>query len=65
MLCQNCYHRIGCERQLDDEGRCQLYVKNGQVEIDDEVGVNPMDTITFDYDDIKNLFGDIDLDGFK
>ena len=65
MLCENCYHKRGCLRQLQKDGRCSFYVKNGQVDIDDDIGVNPMDTITFDYDDIKKLFKDISLEDIK
>ncbi|UCF91173.1 MAG: hypothetical protein JSW39_23320 [Desulfobacterales bacterium] len=35
-------------------------MKNSEVEIDDEIEVDPMDTFTFDYDDIKKLFKDGD-----
>jgi hypothetical protein len=36
-------------------------VKKTRVDIGNEVEVNPMDTMTFDYDDIKKLFEDADL----
>ena len=40
---------------MDESGRCSYFIKNSKVEIDDDVKVNPMDTITYDYDDLKKL----------
>ena len=62
MICEDCYHHLDCERQPDETGRCGFYMKKSKVEIGDEFDVNPMDTMTFDYDDIKKLFEDTDLD---
>ena len=61
MICKECYHQQGCNRQPDEDGRCSYYMKKSQVDIGGEVGVNPLDTMTFDYDDIKKLFEDEDL----
>ena len=61
VICEECYHEKGCKRKLDENGRCAFYVKKNRVAIGDDVDVNPMDTITFDYDDIKKLFDDEDL----
>jgi len=55
LLCEDCYHELGCSRQVDESGRCSYFIKNSKVEIDDDVKVNPMDTITYDYDDLKKL----------
>ncbi len=67
MICNDCYHEPGCEKLPDKNGRCSFYVKNSKVEIDEDVDVNPMDTQTFDYDDIKEIFKDADWseDPFK
>ena len=61
MICKECYHENGCDKRPDGNGRCSFYVKRTQVDIGNEVEVNPMDTMTFDYDDIKKLFDDADL----
>ena len=61
MICEDCYYQKACDRQPDENGRCLLYVKKTLVDIGDEVGVDPMDTLTFDYEDIKKLFDDTDL----
>ena len=61
MICEDCYHQTGCEREPNENGRCSYYVKKTRVSIGNEVDVNPMDTMTFDYDDIKKLFEDADL----
>ena len=61
MICKDCYHENGCDREPDENGRCGFYVKKTRVDIGNEVEVNPMDTMTFDYDDIKKLFEDADL----
>ena len=53
MICNTCFLRPGCERKVDEDGRCRFYVKEGQIEFDDDVDVNPLDTLTFDYDDMK------------
>ena len=59
MICDNCYHLIDCKKSPDEDGRCNEYLKDGDVEINEDVDVNPINTETFDYDDIKRLFGDI------
>lgn len=62
MICDDCYHRPNCERHADENGRCSFYTKNSRIEIADNVEINPMDTETFDYDDIKKLLDEIGLD---
>jgi len=62
LLCEGCYHELECNRHLDEDGRCRYFLKNSKVEIDDDVDVNPMDTVTYDYDDIKKLFEDTPVD---
>jgi hypothetical protein len=47
---------------VDEDGRCGYFIKNSKVEIDDDVEVNPMDTMTYDYDDLKKLFEDTSID---
>jgi hypothetical protein len=59
MICDNCYHLLDCKKSPDEDGRCGEYLKDGEVEINEDVDVNPINTETFDYDDIKRLFGDI------
>ncbi len=59
MICEKCYHHLECERVLGEDGRCSDYLKDGEVEINEDFEVNPITTETFDYDDIKRLFGDI------
>ena len=61
MICKDCYHENGCDKQPDENGRCSFYVKKTRVSIGEELDVNPMDTMTFDYDDIKKLFDDTEL----
>ena len=60
MICNDCYHESGCEKLPDENGRCRVYIKNSKVELGEDVDVNPMDTQTFDYDDIKKIFKDAD-----
>jgi hypothetical protein len=62
MICENCYHRLDCERELPEDGRCAFYLKDKKVEINEGVEVNPMDTEQFDYDDIKRIFGEEIMD---
>ncbi len=59
MICDRCYHHDGCKRKPTPEERCEFYVKNGRIDLDDELDVNPMDTFTFDYDTLKKLFKDL------
>ena len=61
MICEDCYYQTTCDRQPDANGRCSLYVKKTRVDIGDELGVDPMDTLTFDYEDIKKLFDENEL----
>ena len=60
MICNDCYHKPACEKIPDENGRCSFFVKSSKVEIGENVDVNPMDTQTFDYDDIKEMFEDSD-----
>ena len=61
MICKDCYHKPGCEKTPDENGRCSFFVKSSKVEIGENVDVNPMDTETFDYHNIKGMFEDSDL----
>lgn len=60
MICDDCYHRSDCEKKPDENGRCSSYLKDSKVVIDDDMEVNPMDTLTFDYDDIKRMLEEVD-----
>jgi hypothetical protein len=39
--------------------RCENYLKDGRIDLDDDLDINPMDTFTFDYDTLKKLFKDV------
>ena len=54
-ICNTCSHERACERKLEKDGRCQFYIKDGRVEIDLDLDVNPMDTFTFDYEDLQRI----------
>ena len=60
MICDDCYHRSDCEKKPDENGRCNSYLKDSKVVIDEDMEVNPMDTLTFDYDDIKRMLEEVD-----
>ena len=59
MICEQCYHKKGCKRKPTPQERCEFYVKDGPIDLDEDLDVNPMDTFTFDYDTLKKLFKDI------
>jgi len=59
MICECCYYRAGCQRRPSPSGRCDFYLKNGDVELDENLDVNPLDTFEYDYEEIKQLF-DVD-----
>jgi hypothetical protein len=65
MICEHCYHQEGCKRQLSEDGRCDQYLKNGRIGLEDGVGINPMDTLTYDYESLKRLFEKLDLKDLK
>jgi hypothetical protein len=56
MICDCCYYRIGCKRRPSASGRCDFFLKNGEVGLDDHLDVNPLDTVEYDYEEIKRLF---------
>jgi hypothetical protein len=56
LICNDCYHQPACEKQPDENGRCSFFVKSSKVDIGENIDVNPMDTQTFDYDDLKEMF---------
>ena len=53
LICDSCYNRLDCDKILKKDGRCALYLKEGKIELNKELEVNPLDTIEFDYDDFK------------
>jgi hypothetical protein len=65
LICERCYHRNGCKRKPTADGRCDDYLKDGRIGLDDDLDVNPMDTFTFDYDTLKKLFNDAQKDTLK
>jgi hypothetical protein len=62
MICSDCYHKIGCSRKPTPDDRCDYYIKGSGIELDDGLEVNPIDTLEYDYDEIKKLIKDIDPD---
>jgi len=56
MICNSCFHQSDCTGQPNDENRCHLYLKDGDIEFGDEISLNPIDTETFDYEDIERFF---------
>ena len=65
MICESCYHHKGCKQKPTSEGRCNDYLKDGRIDLDDELDINPMDTFTFDYDTLKKLFEDLHEEQLK
>ena len=59
MICDCCYHRKGCNLKPTPDERCESYLKDGRIDLDDDLDINPMDTFTFDYDTLKKLFEDV------
>ena len=53
LICDSCYNRLDCEKIPKKDGRCALYLKEGKIKLNKELEVNPMDTIEFNYDDLK------------
>ncbi|HHP7233977.1 MAG TPA: hypothetical protein ACFCUC_05040 [Desulfobacterales bacterium] len=58
MICKQCYLQPGCHRKTDPDGRCDFYVKKSAVKLGEDSDVNPMDTIEFEYSDLKQLLGE-------
>jgi hypothetical protein len=65
LICERCYHHKGCKRKPTPQGRCDEYLKDGRIDLDDVLDINPMDTFTFDYDTIKKLFKDLHEEQLK
>lgn len=59
MICDRCYHQKGCNLKPAQDERCENYLKDGRIDLDDDLDINPMDTFTFDYDTLKKLFKDV------
>jgi hypothetical protein len=57
MICDNCYHRLSCRETPDNNDRCRLHLKNGSIELGDDLTIDPTDTLPLNYDDIKQYFG--------
>lgn len=65
MICNGCYHNIGCSRKPTPDDRCDCYIKGSSIELDDNLEVNPIDTLEYDYDEIKKLINGIEPDLLK
>jgi hypothetical protein len=65
LICERCYHHKGCKQKPTPDGRCNDYLKDGRIDLDDELDINPMDTFTFDYDTLRKLFKDLHEDQLK
>ena len=65
MICKDCYSRISCSRKPTPDDRCDYYVKGSAIELDDNLVVNPIDTMEYDYDDIKKLLKDMNPEVLK
>jgi hypothetical protein len=53
LICENCYLRKNCGELPDKNGRCMLRLKDGDIQLDKDQKINPLDTVEFDYDDLK------------
>ena len=42
----------------DADDRCGFYLKGTDVQIDENMSIDPTDDLTFDYDDMKQLLGE-------
>jgi len=58
MICITCYHLGNCDRKPENNGRCDLYLKNGSVILGREnlIDVRPPDTDEFGLLDVKRIF---------
>ena len=45
MICDKCYHRCDCEELPDKNGRCSEYLKDSEIISDEEMKLNPTDTV--------------------
>ena len=36
MICERCYHYKGCKQKPTPEGRCNDYLKDGRIDLDDK-----------------------------
>ena len=62
MVCKNCYNRFCCKLYLDENGRCRVYLKSGEIVFGEELRFDPTDTITYDYNSIRRYMGIDPLD---
>lgn len=58
MICEQCYLRPGCHRKIAEDDRCDFYVKKSAIKLGEDSDVNPMDTVEFEYSDLKQLLGE-------
>ena len=56
MICDKCYHQSNCEELPDKNGRCSEYLKDDEIIFDEEMKLNPTDTIEYNYDHLKNAY---------
>lgn len=58
MICEQCYLRPGCHRRIAEDERCDFYVKKSAIKLGEDSDVNPMDTVEFEYSDLKQMLGE-------
>ena len=62
MICKECYYSGNCTVKPTSEDRCNVFLKKKKIKMGDEASVNPMDTTQIDYNDLKELLKDTDID---
>jgi hypothetical protein len=45
MICDKCYHRRECQELPDKNGRCSEYLKDSEIISEEEMKLNPSDTV--------------------
>jgi hypothetical protein len=65
LICERCYHHKGCKQKPSPDGRCDGYLKDGRIGLDEDIEINPMDTLTIDYETLKKFFKDLNEEQLK
>ena len=62
MICKECFYHPECSLKPTSEDQCRVFLKKTEDGIENSIPISEEDTIQLDYDDLKELLKDTDID---
>ena len=61
-ICKECFYHPECTLKPTSEGQCRVFLKKTKGGMDNNISVSDTDTIQLNYDNLKELLKDTDID---